>query len=542
MKSLLKEFTNQMQLSKSDGSDAGKNDVAGKGSGTNDVRFSLMRNAINSNGKVTGSDVADYLEKAHSINDEVESTLYGLETDDGEVVKVYVNAAQSDAFEVEMKKLLGMEDDIEEAINQLASKFDIVDVIWPKGSGPNDEDDEDNEGGIDVDATASIGDPDDSDDDEMDVIASEDDETDRTGGTGDDVSQAPADAEEVPAEEEEPAAEEEEEEEEEEEVVPPASGKKKDQKHSKLKDVGSKMKKEGYEPATTTQGDNMSIGNKFLTRVLAEGHLDEARTAKPAEDRDGVVDGFNVQLDSQQRMLVSKLKYKLEKQVIVLFSMIGIPGMKLNTEGIVSSVQSASETLRTQLSVRRAFTDFVTAYAKAKGAYIDPKAPEPVSEAKLKRGNYLQKQLETILVKLGLPEDLVSTTGPAVVGQALYRASKVIEDSADLKLKMRMLAIRMGIKPSDAAAPLSDEKAMTEAVDPAGADLYADAVMQLVALLGVPDEAFARNAKMTLGKHFRDMRSGVNVGMLLPLVKGFSNRLASSAERAVKPSAKPAMQ
>lgn len=134
--SLLQEFTanavpKALDLKKSDSSDAGKNDVAAK-AGKNDIGFSLMRNTINSDGEVTGSDVADYLETAADINDEVDTVVFGLETDDGEVVKVYVNAEEEEKFEEAMKKLLGLDDDIEEAINKLAQDFDIVDVVWPK--------------------------------------------------------------------------------------------------------------------------------------------------------------------------------------------------------------------------------------------------------------------------------------------------------------------------------------------------------------------------------------------------------------------------
>jgi hypothetical protein len=145
--SLLKEFTGipmgqQPDLKKSDSSDAGKTDVAGKVK-PNDITFSLMRNTINSDGEVTGSDVADYLERAAELNDEVDTVPFGLETDDGDVVKVYVNAAEAEKFEEEMKKLLGIEDDVEEAINKLAQKFDIVDVVWPKAKEGEDNADAD---------------------------------------------------------------------------------------------------------------------------------------------------------------------------------------------------------------------------------------------------------------------------------------------------------------------------------------------------------------------------------------------------------------
>ncbi len=134
---LLKELeSTQVKLKNSDGSDAGKNDVANKA--TNDVAFSMMRNTINSDGEITGSDVADYIERAAELNDEVDTVPFGLETSDGEIVKVYVNAEQADKFEEALRKMLGMEDDIEEAVNRLAVDFDIVDVVWPKNRTDTD--------------------------------------------------------------------------------------------------------------------------------------------------------------------------------------------------------------------------------------------------------------------------------------------------------------------------------------------------------------------------------------------------------------------
>ena len=220
--------------------------------------------------------------------------------------------------------------------------------------------------------------------------------------------------------------------------------------------------------ANETQGDNMTIGNKFLKRVLAEQTIAEAAT----EDHDGIMDGFDIPLDAQQRVLAAELKGKLPKQIIALFSMIGIPGIKLKSAGAYETVDEASQMLRTNASVRRAFVDFYKAYATVGGHAIEK---EPMTEAKMKRGNYLQKQLETVLVKLGLPESLVVTTGPGMVGTALFRASKTIEDAADLKMKLRMLAIRMGIKPSDAMSPFGDEdEAVVEAIgqDPAAKKIF----------------------------------------------------------------------
>ena len=247
---LLKEI-DQAKLTSVDGSDAGTTDVADKAK--DDISFSLMRNTINSDGKVSATDVADYLERAADLNDEVDTVLYGLETSDGQVVKVYVNAMQAEAFEKEMKKMLGMEDDIEDAINALASKFDIVDVIWPKEEKEEGEDEDE----LSLDDAADLG-----DDDDLEVIASVDNQEEDGDEDGEGEEELPPPPEDVAAEEEpkaekpaeeepveEPAPEEEEEEpkaekpaeeepapeeeeEEEEEEEKPAKGKKAEKKSS----------------------------------------------------------------------------------------------------------------------------------------------------------------------------------------------------------------------------------------------------------------------------------------------------------------------
>ena len=164
---LLKELAGTPQkadLKTANATDAGSTDVSGK-IRPNDIGFSLMRNTINSDGEVSGSQVAKYLDRAAELNDEVDTVPFGLETDDGDIVKVYVNAEQADKFEEEMKKLLGVEDDIEEAINKLALEFDIVDVVWPKDKSGDEAD----EGELNLNSTSNFDALD--DDDAMETIA-----------------------------------------------------------------------------------------------------------------------------------------------------------------------------------------------------------------------------------------------------------------------------------------------------------------------------------------------------------------------------------
>jgi hypothetical protein len=107
-------------------------DVDDKATRSGDVEFNQLRNNVNVGDQdVTAMDVDRYLDKAHEINDEVDSVIFGMELDDGQVVKVYVNAGQADDFENALGQMLGKEDDVERVINDLANKFDIVDVEWP---------------------------------------------------------------------------------------------------------------------------------------------------------------------------------------------------------------------------------------------------------------------------------------------------------------------------------------------------------------------------------------------------------------------------
>lgn len=170
---LLKELAGNdvVSLRQSDGSDAGSTDVINKAKSGSEIGFSLMRNTINSNGQITGSEVANYLERAAELNDEIDTIAFGLETDDGDIVKVYVNAEQADAFAEKLKQLLGVEDDIEEAINTLALDFDIVDVVWPKNRDGED-DETDNPLDLDGDFDALS---DDDEDEEFETIGEYDD-------------------------------------------------------------------------------------------------------------------------------------------------------------------------------------------------------------------------------------------------------------------------------------------------------------------------------------------------------------------------------
>lgn len=78
--------------------------------------------------------------------DEVDTITFGLETDDGKIVKVYVKADQAEDFEKALSDKLGEVDDIEEVLNELSKEYDIIDVEWPDDDETESDEEEDEDG------------------------------------------------------------------------------------------------------------------------------------------------------------------------------------------------------------------------------------------------------------------------------------------------------------------------------------------------------------------------------------------------------------
>ncbi len=98
-------------------------------------------------------EVHNKLKKA-AETDDVETQCFGLEMEDGKVVKVYVAIDDAEEFEKAMADKLGEDDNIKTALEELDKDFDIVDVIWPEGSEEakeGDESEEDDEEDLEAD-------------------------------------------------------------------------------------------------------------------------------------------------------------------------------------------------------------------------------------------------------------------------------------------------------------------------------------------------------------------------------------------------------
>jgi hypothetical protein len=469
--SLLREFTGvpsgqAPNLKNSDSSDAGKADVSGKLK-PNDVSFSLMRNTINSDGDVTGSNVADYLEKAHELNDEVETVPFGLETDDGDIVKVYVNAEEADKFEDAMKKLLGVEDDIEEAINKLAQDFDIIDVVWPK-----DKDDDGTEGDEDV-QLGTESDFDALDDgDEMEEVA-------RYDPLGESKV-----VEDVEPETDDPKAPTPEEAAAYSKImnivmnlaamgpsgVSAATGLDRSNM-TKLEMIKEYVKTEYADDANLARtwmkrvGDSIGDSRDILPYWLKEQLESEAHDvddegeedmtigsqflARLAEGKEPAKKGykFDPATESMKRQLrdIGGEKNFADK-IAEVAAMSGMQGRFMNTPEGRESVLAGAKGLRTRPAATAAFLALHSALAAFHG--YTPMAEGKDEEADLD-GVAFQQLVEEVLVELGIPQSLVSEGGKAGAKSTVKRMiAKIMQDSTT-KVAYQFLAKKLGIKVND---------------------------------------------------------------------------------------------
>jgi len=271
----------------------------------------------------------------------------------------------------------------------------------------------------------------------------------------------------------------------------------------------------------------MSIGKKFLERVLTE-----------AKDVDGFKDNFDITTIPATSPALANLSMPMARQVVQLYHLMGVSleTLEMRPKAVRDAAMTIADELRTNRPLRLAAQRLFTALATAKG-FARKEKEEGVMEAAdvMKNtvdvnliGSRVVRQIESVLAALKLPSGVLS--------RAMKRDAQSLMDTAALiqkgavRSKFMLLASELGVNLND----VGSEVEVKEAVDPMGADMYADAVMALVAELGVPDEAFARNARTVLAAKFRDLRGEQSVGALLPLVKRFTSQLQAAKSRTSK--------
>jgi len=119
-------------------------------------RLGIVKESLGVDLGRTDFDAADVVSRidaaAKKADQNEDTTAFGLEDEDGNMVKVYVRNDQSEEFEKELSALLaGADEDddqensspeIAEVLFKLKDKFDIVDVEWPGIEGDEEEEQE----------------------------------------------------------------------------------------------------------------------------------------------------------------------------------------------------------------------------------------------------------------------------------------------------------------------------------------------------------------------------------------------------------------
>lgn len=129
---LFKELQTNFDNIQPIGEDVATNNQQRKKIGDIEFLKKLSNFGIPFDNRISNRSASNLVQQAHDSAEEVDTVAFGLELNDGEVVKVYVNAEQADDFEKAMADILGQEDDVEDAIDKMGQTFDIVSVEWPE--------------------------------------------------------------------------------------------------------------------------------------------------------------------------------------------------------------------------------------------------------------------------------------------------------------------------------------------------------------------------------------------------------------------------
>lgn len=234
----------------------------------------------------------------------------------------------------------------------------------------------------------------------------------------------------------------------------------------------------------------MNYKDNLLSRLMENTDPTRVSEAAPEDRQDGLADGFNIPLDAQARALSSRVKMPVARRIVALFSMAGVPGRYLAGEDAEGGILAATDMLRKKVSTRKAFIDFYDALATANGFAVEKSAPAVEEAEENKKGNYIQKLFTTVLITLGLPENLAGVTAPGAVQAGLQKTARQIEEDGGLERALRLLALRLGIKGDEVRDGVQNES-VTEAFDP-GSDEFMTAITQLVEALGIPGDVLER--------------------------------------------------
>ena len=428
--------------------------------------FSLIQNIHG--GDLTTTDVTNHLKNVDDAEEEVDTVAFGLETTDGKIVKVYVNAEEAEAFEDKMSQLLGKIDDIDQAIEELSDEFDVVRVVKPDDleSEGGEEQETDPSVGIENALDEPLGDddvvvdmddedliadpeaedkPEDKEGDEEDKKDDEegedkedkkDDEEAPADGLDFGVDPAPEDEEDKPEDEDKPEGEGEDKPEDEEEDKPedegedkpededdpkddPKKDKKKKEKKPSKDDKDSKMKQEG---TNSILKQLLALNEaKHVKVVHAKPKKEEPKKEEPKPTKidgegDTSADIFHLSLTKDEAELEQIFANPIQKLIYRTVLLLGVNAEQINIRKfkVRKSVKEVSVVIQHHPQIKNILSKLGRDLASKKSEIhaiteAEEKGGAPLTGTiKDQLSTEISKKIYDLILALGIPEFLLT--------------------------------------------------------------------------------------------------------------------------------------
>jgi len=427
-----------------------------------DVEFKTLRNSVNLGSDISQTSVSDYLNKAHELNDEVDTVTFGMETSDGDIIKIYVNAEQAEKFEEALSQLLGKEDDVEKVINDLAAAFDIIDVVWP------DSYSKDNSQDVEIDNLSNSNPADSEESAEIDFSISDEEPEPEPEPEPEELEDE--DEDEEPEDEDDEDSEELEDDEDSEELEDDEDSEELEDDESSQK--SSDLSKEKLLKKKTQKAEESqmkTLGQRFKEKLLSEAQDVNQVQSSEKEKREA----------AKIADLLEIFPLKQEKAIINLMIALGAPvkGLILHKVDLRKSIGDAANIYSKNASFKRWATKLLAALEE----------PEEMS---VKEDNNLERRLSTkhqriillILRKMGMPVAIESSMERLLIAGIKNVGEKALEDK-DIAMYLMAIANILGV--SDKVSHMSDTAPVKEEFLLEDAEPAVTAVTALLQAMGI---------------------------------------------------------
>ena len=291
----------------------------------------------------------------------------------------------------------------------------------------------------------------------------------------------------------------------------------------------------------------MTIGKKFLERVLAEGKdedyekwtkgyeygkscrkknkacsEDELKKMDPAmkkgyekamnesveelveaaKDVDGFKDNFDITTLSASSPVMANLMMPMARQIVQLYHLMGVSveTLEMRPKAVKAAAMEVADEMRTnrplRLAAQRLFTTLATAkgFARKEKEVMEASASMTPEKDMQLIGNTIVKQMEAVLAALKLPA--------GVLARAMRRDQQAMMETADIlrsgagRSRLSMLASELGVDLSAVGQTVKVTEAEMEGPE-LGQNRGAQAMESLIAALGLQAVFNSREAMAT---------------------------------------------